>query len=53
MKTNGKSYNVYDKEMDIASMFGYIKDRDGKAVVANRIFETWLYNLFVSEERMQ
>ena len=36
-------------KLDIASMFGYIKDRDGKAVVANRIFETWLYNQFVSK----
>ena len=34
-------------------MFGYIKNTDGKITVANRIFETRLYNLFISEERMQ
>ena len=31
-------------------MFGFITERDGQAVVANRIFETRLYNLFLSEE---
>lgn len=46
-------YNVYDKPMNIASMFGYIRSDGGKVVVANRIFEIWLYNLFVAEERMQ
>ena len=46
-------YNVYDRALNIARMFGYIKNQNGKVMVANRIFETWLYNLFVSEERLQ
>lgn len=46
-------YNIYGKSLDIAQMFGYIKEFDGKVMVSNRIFETWLYNLFVSEERIQ
>jgi uncharacterized protein YxeA len=47
----GKSYpyNSYHRVLDIAMMFGYIRIDDGKVAVANRIFETWLYNLFVSE----
>ena len=44
-------YNIDDRVMDIAKMFGYIKNCDGKVIVANRIFETRLYNLFVSEEQ--
>ena len=41
-------YNADDSVLDIAKMFGYIKNCDGKVIVANRIFETRLYNLFVS-----
>ena len=36
--------------MDIGTMFGFIKEKDGQAVISNRIFETRLYNLFLSEE---
>ena len=31
-------------------MFGFLKNVEGKAVISNRIFETVLYNLFLSEE---
>ncbi len=43
-------YNSDNSAMDIGSMFGFITERDGQAVIANRIFETRLYNLFLSEE---
>lgn len=46
-------YNNYNSAMDIARMFGYIVEQHGKVMVANRIFETWLYNLFVSEESLK
>lgn len=36
--------------MDIGTMFGFIKEKNGQAVIANRVFETRLYNLFLSEE---
>ncbi len=49
----GFSYHVYDGEWNIAQMLGYVKDCDGKAMVTNRIFETWLYNLFAAEEQIQ
>ena len=43
-------YNPDNFAIDIGAMFGFITERDGHAVVANRIFETRLYNLFLSEE---
>ena len=49
---NGNSilYNTLNRDIDIAEMFGFIKNIDGNAVIANHIFETVLYNLFLSEE---
>lgn len=48
----GKSfpYNPDNYAIDIASMFGYIKELNGTVAIANRIFEMRLYNLFISEE---
>ena len=43
-------YNPDNFAIDIGAMFGFITERNGQAVVANRIFETRLYNLFLSEE---
>ena len=45
-------YNPNNYMINIGVMFGFIVNRNGQAVVANRIFETWLYNLFMSEEMM-
>lgn len=36
--------------IDVAAMFGFIRNDNGNAVIANRIFESVLYNLFISEE---
>ncbi len=48
----GKSYpfNPYHYAMNVGKMLGFIKEKDGEAVVSNRIFETHLYNMFLSEE---
>lgn len=43
-------YNPDNYAIDMGTMFGFIKERNGQAVIANRIFETRLYNLFLSEE---
>ena len=43
------SFNAYDKAMEIACMFNFVKDVNGKIAVSNRIFETWFYNLFEAE----
>ena len=46
-----KSYNPDEKSIQMASMFNYIVNKDGKIAVACRIMETRLYNLFISEEK--
>ena len=43
-------YVPQNQYIEMAAMFGFIKNRGGTAVIANRIFETVLYNLFISEE---
>lgn len=43
-------YNPLNKAIEIAAMFGFVKNLAGTVVVANRVFETVLYNLFLSEE---
>lgn len=44
------AYNPDNFAMDIGTMFGFIKEQSGQVAVSNRIFETRLYNLFLSEE---
>ena len=43
------TYNADVREIDIARMFNFIKDNNGKIAVSNRIFETRMYNLFEFE----
>lgn len=49
---SGKSipYNPMDPSVEVAEMFGLVRCAEGCAVIANRIFETLLYNQFLSEE---
>lgn len=49
---NGKEipYSSLNKSIEIAEMFGFVKNESNKVVITNRIFETILYNLFLSEE---
>lgn len=51
----GKSiaYNPDDKATDMAMMFGFVKVSEGNVAVANRIFETRLYNTFLTDAEMQ
>ncbi len=44
------SYNPDEKYIQIAAMFNYIVNKEGKIAVACRIMETHLYNLFIKEE---
>lgn len=46
------SYNILHPAISIAVMFGFLKEKDGKAVISNRIFETLLYNFFLSEDEL-
>jgi len=43
-------YSSLNKSIEIAEMFGFVKNENNKVVITNRIFETVLYNLFLSEE---
>jgi hypothetical protein len=47
------NFNIYYKHVSIAAMFNYITDNNGKIKISNRIIETWLYNLFATEEQME
>ncbi|MCI9613960.1 MAG: ATP-binding protein [Dorea sp.] len=49
---NGLSYNPLNKSIEVAEMFGFVVNRSGNAVISNRIFETILYNWFLSEEAL-
>jgi len=46
-------YNYYETSINIATMFGFVKNENGVLAVSNRIFETWLYNLYLPSAEMQ
>lgn len=46
------AYNPDNKAIELACMFGYAVNDNGSAQIANRIFETRLYNYFLSEEEL-
>ncbi len=46
-------FNTYYKHIEIAAMFNYIKNVNGKVMIFNRIIETWMYNLFMVEEAIE
>ena len=52
---NGAEYSfyAYNTAMNIGVMFGFLKESDGKTVVANRIFEMHLYQYYLSEETVK
>ena len=51
----GKSiaYNPDNEAIDVALMYGFIKNINGSVVISNRIFETRLYNYFLSAGDVQ
>lgn len=46
-------YNFFEPAIQVATMFGFVKNQDGALLIANRIFETWLYNLYLSSAEIQ
>ncbi len=44
------SFNPYDLGIGDAFMYGLVTNENGKVRIANRIFETLLYNYFLSQE---
>ena len=51
----GKSvaFNPDENNIELAVMFGFIKNNHGVIAIANRIFETRLYNYYLSTMEMQ
>ena len=47
------AYNFYETAVNVATMYGFVKDDNGTMVVSNRIFETWLYNYYLSTAEVQ
>ena len=43
------TYNAMQDEILQMEMYGFIKNEDNKVEISNRIFETLLYNLFLSD----
>ena len=43
-------YSPDIKSINIGVMFGFLKEKDGHAAIANRIFEMRLLNMFIAEE---
>lgn len=46
------SFNHDNPVIDLAAMLGFVKSEQGTMMIANRLFETRLYNLFLSEEEV-
>jgi len=46
-------YNVFDESVNMAIMFGFMKKQNGNVIVSNRIFETSLYNYFLTSPEAQ
>lgn len=47
------SYSPDVEAVSIAAMFGFIKNKDGMVQIYNRIFETRLYNMFLTSSEIQ
>jgi len=50
---NGYRYpfNYYDKATNLALMFSFVKQQDGAFTITCRLFETWFYNYFISQDK--
>ncbi len=51
----GKSFPYYpvSQPVKIGVLFGFIKEENEQAVIANRIFETFFYDLFLAEDILE
>ena len=47
------AYNADTTMLDVAAMYGFIKNRNGCVAIANRLFETRLYNFYLSTAEVQ
>ena len=47
------TYNPTNQVINLAVMFGFVKNAEGKVIPANRIFDTLLYNHFLSMDELK
>lgn len=47
------TYNPTNPVISLAEMFGFVKNAEGRVIPANRIFDTLLYNHFLSQEELR
>lgn len=47
------TFEINNPNIDLGLMFGFIKEKNNQAVIANRLFETKLYNMLLSEDELQ
>lgn len=45
------AFNYYDKDINIALMFNFVKEEEGATKITCRIFETWLYDYLISQDK--
>lgn len=52
---SGRNYifNIYEPSINIAAMFGFVKNNNGAVAISNRIFDTWLYNFYLASSELQ
>jgi len=43
-----KSFNIYNEVISLGYIFGFFRNVNGKTQISNKIFETCIYNYFVS-----
>ncbi len=46
-------FSPFVKSVNLGLMFGYLKDDNGRIVIANRIFEMCLMNMLITEESLK
>ncbi len=46
-------FSPAEKAVNLGLMFGFLKEENGHVVIANRIFEMYLLNMFMAEEALE
>lgn len=46
-------YTISDNTTQLGVQFGYLKNNNGTLVIANRIFETYLYDMYFMQEKTE
>lgn len=47
------SYTLSDDIIQLGTMFGYLREKDGEVAIHNRIFEMYLYDMFYKKSELE